>query len=150
MQIDFQHPENSVVTLGAVKQTLDDNVGKSKSEPLDAIIAQQVAMQQSISTVQTTVQECYSEISKTAEEIRTKVSENYLAKSELETIQRDFQTSITQSASEIRMDFTAITNEITNKVAENQQLLQEYIRFKGALIELGKVGSCSLPCSSVC
>ena len=98
-------------------------------------------MQQSISAVQTTVQECYSEISKTAEEIRTKVSENYLAKSELETIQRDFQTSITQSASEIRMDFTTITNEITNNVAENQQLLQEYIRFKGALIELGKVGN---------
>ena len=39
------------------------------------------------------------------------------------------------------MDFTTITNEITNKVAENQQLLQEYIRFKGALIELGKVGN---------
>ena len=109
LQLDFQHPENSVVTLGAVKQTLDGNVGKRKSEPLDAIIAQQAAMQQTISSVQTTVQECYSEISKTAEEIRTEVSESYLAKTELETIQRDFQTSITQSASEIRMDFTTIT-----------------------------------------
>ena len=141
LQLDFQHPENSVVTLGAVKQTLDGNVGKSKSEPLDAIIAQQAAMQQSISSMQTTVQECYSEISKTAEEIRTEVSESYLAKTELETIQRDFQTSITQSASEIRMDFTTITNEITNNVAANQQLLEEYIRFRGALIELGKIGN---------
>ena len=141
LQLDFQHPENSVVTLGAVKQTLDDNVGKRKSEPLDAIIAQQAAMQQTISSVQTTVQECYSEISKTAEEIRTEVSESYLAKTELETIQRDFQTSITQSASEIRMDFTTITNEITNNVAANQQLLEEYIRFRGALIELGKIGN---------
>ena len=141
LQLDFQHPENSVVTLGAVKQTLDGNVGKRKSEPLDAIIAQQAAMQQTISSVQTTVQECYSEISKTAEEIRTEVSESYLAKTELETIQRDFQTSITQSASEIRMDFTTITNEITNNVAANQQLLEEYIRFRGALIELGKIGN---------
>lgn len=141
LQLDFQHPENSVVTLGAVKQTLDGNVGKSKSEPLDAIIAAQAAMQQSISSVQTTVQECYSEISKSADTIRSEVSEKYLSKDAAETIQRDFQTIITQSSSEIRMDFTAITNEISNNVATNQQLLEEYIRFRGALIELGKVGN---------
>lgn len=33
------------------------------------------------------------------------------------------------------MDFTAITNEIINNVSANQTLLEEYIRFKGALIE---------------
>ena len=141
LQLDFQHPENSVVTLGAVRQTLDGSVGKRKPEPLDAILAAQAAMQQSISAVQTTVQECYSEISKTAEEIRSEVSESYLAKTELETVQRDFQTSIAQSSREIRMDFMAITNEISNNVAVNQQLLEEYIRFRGALIELGKVGN---------
>lgn len=64
----------------------------------------------------------------------------YLSKSELESIQQDFQASITQNSSEIRMDFTAITNEIINNVSANQTLLEEYIRFKGALIELGKVG----------
>ena len=41
----------------------------------------------------------------------------------------------------MRMDFTTITNEITNNVAANQQLLEEYIRFRGALIELGKIGN---------
>ena len=39
------------------------------------------------------------------------------------------------------MDFTAVTDEIKNNVATNQELLEEYIRFKGALIELGKVGN---------
>ena len=39
------------------------------------------------------------------------------------------------------MDFTATTDEIRGTVSENQQLLEEYIRFKGALIELGKVGN---------
>ena len=39
------------------------------------------------------------------------------------------------------MDFTQITNEIINNVSANQTLLEEYIRFKGALIELGKVGN---------
>lgn len=39
------------------------------------------------------------------------------------------------------MDFTAITDEIKGNAATNQELLEEYIRFKGALIELGKVGN---------
>ena len=86
------------------------------------------------------VRECYSEITKTSEQIQSSVRETYLSKSELETIQQDFQASITQNSSEIRMDFTAITNEIIN-VSANQTLLEEYIRFKGALIELGKVGN---------
>ena len=87
------------------------------------------------------VRECYSEISKTSEEIRSEVSESYLSKSDLETIQRDFQSSISQTASEIRFDFTSVTDQIKGIVASNQQLLEEYIRFRGALIELGKVGN---------
>ena len=39
------------------------------------------------------------------------------------------------------MDFTAITDEIKGNVAHNQELFKEYIRFKGALIELGKLGN---------
>ena len=141
LSLDFQHPENSKVTLGTVRQTLDKAINKGQKQPWQEILNAQSAMRQSISNVHTIVQECYSEISKTAEEIRAEVSESYLAKTDLETIQRDFQTSITQSASEIRMDFTAITNQISNSVATNQQLLEEYIRFRGALIELGKVGN---------
>lgn len=87
------------------------------------------------------VHDCYSEISKTSSEILSTVHDTYIEKSELESIQSDFQSSITQNSSEIRMDFTAITDEIKNNVAVNQELLEEYIRFKGALIELGKVGN---------
>jgi len=69
------------------------------------------------------------------------VHDTYIDKTELESIQKDFQTSITQNSTEIRMDFTAVTDEIKNNVAMNQQLLEEYIRFKGALIELGRIGN---------
>ena len=93
-----------------------------------------------VESLKENVRECYSEISKTSEQIQHTVRETYLTKSELETIQKDFQASITQNSSEIRMDFTKITNEIINNVSANQTLLEEYIRFKGALIELGKVG----------
>lgn len=94
-----------------------------------------------VEALKVNVRECYSEITKTSEQIQNAVRETYLSKSELETIQKDFQSSITQNSSEIRMDFTAITNEIINNVSANQTLLEEYIRFKGALIELGKVGN---------
>lgn len=87
------------------------------------------------------VRECYSEITKTSEQIQNTVRESYISKSELETVQQDFQSSITQNSGEIRMDFTQITNDIINKVSANQTLLEEYIRFRGALIELGKVGN---------
>ena len=94
-----------------------------------------------VESLKENIHECYSEISKTSEQIQHTVRETYLTKSELETIQKDFQASITQNSSEIRMDFTKITNEIINNVSANQTLLEEYIRFKGALIELGKVGN---------
>lgn len=96
---------------------------------------------QDVEALKVNVRECYSEIAKTSESIQLSVSETYTTKTDLETVQRDFQTSITQNVSEIRMSFTDITDKITNDVALNQQTLEEYIRFKGALIELGKVGN---------
>lgn len=141
LELDFQHPENSQVTLGTVRKTLDQAMQQGQKQPWEDILKAQQSLRESISSVNTVVQECYSEISKTAKEIKSSVSTQYLSKSELETIQRDFQTSITQNSSEIRMDFTAITNDISNTVSSNQALLEEYIRFKGALIEMGRVGN---------
>lgn len=100
-----------------------------------------IGYEDDLSALQESVRECYSEITSTSEQISSSVREEYISKSEMELIQQDFQTSITQNSSEIRMDFTSITNEIKNTVATNQTLLEEYIRFKGALIELGKVGN---------
>nr|DAJ63316.1 MAG TPA: hypothetical protein [Caudoviricetes sp.] len=94
-----------------------------------------------ITAIQENVRECYSEISKSSEQIRLAVREDYISRSEMATIQQDFQSTITQNSSEIRMDFSTITDELKDNIATNQELLEEYIRFKGALIELGKVGN---------
>lgn len=94
-----------------------------------------------IAAIQENVRECYSEISKSSEQIRLSVREDYISRSEMATIQQDFQSTITQNSSEIRMDFSTITDELKDNIATNQELLEEYIRFKGALIELGKVGN---------
>ena len=94
-----------------------------------------------IAALQENVRECYSEISKSSDQIRLAVREDYISRSEMATIQQDFQSTITQNSSEIRMDFSTITDELKDNIATNQELLEEYIRFKGALIELGKVGN---------
>lgn len=141
LSLDFQHPENSKITLGTTRKTLNAVITSDKKEAWANILTTQQSLKETLSSVKVTVQECYSEISKTAEEIKSTISEEYLSKSELETIQQDFQSSITQNSSEVRMDFVTITNDIINTVSANQTLLEEYIRFKGALIELGKVGN---------
>ena len=94
-----------------------------------------------VDSLRVEVRECYAEITRTSEQIQSTVRENYLSKDDLTTIQQDFQTAITQTASEIRMDFTTMNNELTENVSSNFALIEEYIRFRGALIELGKVGN---------
>ena len=147
---DYLHPAGNTVTIGAGGVTLTSlsarqgaNLSGLESDVLgqtsrvDAI-AEKV---QDVDALKVNVQECYSEITKTSEQITSAVRETYATKSDLETYQRDFQASITETATEIRMDFSTTTSSIMNQVSANQTLLEEYIRFKGALIELGKVGN---------
>lgn len=141
LAIDLASPEKSKITLGATVKTLSDAMQSGQKEAWEEILGEQKSIKEKVSSVGIELEECYSEISKTAEEIKLVVEENYLSKSDLETIQQDFETSITQSATEITMHFSTITNEIKDLVSTNQTTLQEYIRFKGALIELGKIGN---------
>lgn len=55
---------------------------------------------------------------------------------------KSIETSIEQTKSEITFKFSQeAANELAKKVENNQKLLEEYIRFQGALIELGRVGN---------
>lgn len=158
---DYLDPSGNTITIGAsgvrltsisAKQnqnltSLETDIlgqeGKIETANANAQAAKDAAdgMADDISALRENVRECYSEITKTSEQINASVREEYISRSEMETIQRDFETSITQSSTEIRMDFTQTTDAIKDTVATNQALLEEYIRFKGALIELGKVGN---------
>jgi hypothetical protein len=165
---DYLNPSGNTITIGAsgVKLTstsaqqsknltaLEDDLLGQTSKIETAVAKAESASQAAadaldkasgfgddISALQVNVRECYSEITKSSEQITSSVRETYATKSELETIQQDFQTSITETSTEIRMDFTSRVDTVSNQVATNQALLEEYIRFKGALIELGKVGN---------
>lgn len=146
---DYLNPAGNTISIGASGVTLTSATAKQSQTitalemDMDGIVGRvdEISSLQDVEALKVNVRECYSEIAKTSESIQLSVSETYTTKTDLEAVQRDFQTSITQNASEIRMDFTDITDKISNNVAMNQQTLEEYIRFKGALIELGKVGN---------
>ena len=53
-----------------------------------------------VESLRVEIRECYSEITKTSEQIQSAVRESYISKDELSVIQQDFQSAITQSASE--------------------------------------------------
>lgn len=166
--VDYLNPSGNTITIGAsgikltsisakqnenITELTDDLIGKTAE--IQSAIAKADAAEATakdakeatdtviddITALQESVRECYSEISKTSEEISLTVREEYISRSEMATIQQDFQSTITQNSSEIRMDFSAVTDELKDNIATNQELLEEYIRFKGALIELGKVGN---------
>ena len=63
---------------------------------------------EAVDSLRVEVRECYAEITKTSEQIQSTVRENYLSKDDLTTIQQDFQTAITQAASEIRIMFSQL------------------------------------------
>ncbi len=151
---DYLNPSGNTITIGTNGVTLTSasvKQGQNISALEEDILGQEskisTAVKDASTALDTThslkenIHECYSEISKTAEEINLSVREEYISRSELEAIQQDFETSITQNSTEIRFDFTQVTDEIKGTVADNQSLLEEYIRFKGALIELGRVGN---------
>lgn len=115
---DYLNPSGNTITIGASGITLtsaaakqsqnisaleDDLLGQTAkiSSAVDSI----ANAKDDISALQINVQECYSELTKTSEQITSAVREKYISKSEMETIQQDFQTSVTQNSTEIRMDF---------------------------------------------
>ena len=141
---DYLNPAGNTITIGAIGVKLTSasvRQEQSISALEEDIIGSARQLNENISALLENLRECYSEITKTSEKISMAVREEFITRTELEEIRRDFETSITQSSTEIRMDFTQVTDSIKGDVATNQQLLEEYIRFKGALIELGKVGN---------
>ena len=141
---DYLNPAGNTITIGAsgVKLTLASVKQEQSISALEEDITDSARqLNENISSLLVELHECYSEITKTSEQINMAVREEYVTRTELEEIRRDFETVVTQNSTEIRMDFTQVTDSIKGEVAVNQQLLEEYIRFRGALIELGKVGN---------
>ena len=154
---DYLNPSGNTVTVGAAGVALtsaatrqaqnltavqEQLTGQSSSlSKVEAALEDVKSEAEDVSELKVQVKECYSEITKSSESLESSVRETYVTKTSFETLQQDFETSITENSSEIRMDFKESLDKVSDSVMKNQRLLEEYIRFKGALIELGKVGN---------
>lgn len=87
----------------------------------------------------------YSQIQQTAEQILQQVSNTYISEDERgEIVQQAVSTAIQQTADEITFEFNKASEQIDGVAGDldaYKTLVQEYIRFQGALIELGQSSS---------
>ena len=132
---DYLNPAGNTITIGASGVRLT-GLSKKQNDTISALeenvlgydsrienisgkvddLEEMVDGLGNVDSLREEIRECYAEISRTSEQIQSTVRDNYLSKDDLTTIQQDFQTAITQTASEIRMDFTAMNNELTENV----------------------------------
>jgi len=117
--------------LGEIKERVT-SVETGQSEVNESLAQQSIEMAKITNEVSTT--------EKKIEELEG----SKVGAEEYNTTIKSLQTLIEQGNSDIEFKFKQVnttTEEIANIVTTNQQTLEEYIRFKGALIELGRVGN---------
>ena len=92
------------------------------------------------SQLQTVVHDYQTKIEQTKAEILQTTSETYATAESFSKL----ETKVEQTAQQIEFRFTAANGriqDVADALSSNQQLLEEYIRFKGALMELGRSDS---------
>ena len=92
------------------------------------------------SQLQTVVHDYQTKIEQTKAEILQTTSETYATAESFSKL----ETKVEQTAQQIEFRFTDANGriqDVADALSSNQQLLEEYIRFKGALMELGRSDS---------
>jgi len=126
------------------------NKAAAAQEAVITVQSQVSALDQDVESITARVGETYTKgetdanieasVSVAKDVIRNEVSEQYATGNQLNEV----KSTVEQQSDQIEFKFTTATGKIqtvSDALASNQALLEEYIRFKGALIELGKVGN---------
>lgn len=155
-------PGKSTVTLNRTSATMTDNLISSKkdaAQQLEAVRTEaytrtdeiwqsvtefEVQVNQNLDGISSSVTETQTQITTTTENIYDalgQLQESIVTDEALEEVK---QLLISQWSDELELRFTSVLNIIdqTNgTIEENQRLLEQYIRFEGARIELGRSDS---------
>lgn len=83
----------------------------------------------------------FGEVTRADADIMEQVRATYVAKGDIVDLEKTIESRMIQGSDEIRMEFQTALDIVQGTVADNQLNLEEYIRFRGALIELGKLGN---------
>ncbi len=145
---DGSTPSNSYVVLGATQKTMTDSKLQS-DKVINSIVANYVTGQtvadkisgNNNDIVYPLVEQNASLIDQAANEILQSVGQSYVSNDQLESYNESIQSQV---ADQIEFKFLSVNDSISSVedvIGNNQSLLEEYIRFRGALIELGKTTS---------
>lgn len=162
MTENLTDPGKSTVTLNRTSATMTDNLISSKkdaAQQLEAVRTEaytrtdelrqsvtefEVQVNQNLDGISSSVTETQTQITTTTENIYDalgQLQETIVTDEALEEVK---QLLISQWSDELELRFTSVLNIIdqTNgTIEENQRLLEQYIRFEGARIELGRSDS---------
>lgn len=146
-------PDLNKVTLSSVAVKITTKIDRIKTELSEEIKVERgkiSELRQDADAISARVGETYTKgetdanieasVSVAKDMIRQEVSETYVTGNQLNEV----KSTIEQQSDQLEFRFTNINGELQNvsdALAENQELLEEYIRFKGALMELGKLGN---------
>ena len=145
LTIDISKASGTKIVLGDVITSLTDvtNKGADLTARVENIISD-YGFKTDIQSIRNTVNELSSNLSQTAQNILLEVYSNCASNEDVEAVTEQLKSSIEILNNLIEFRFKSAitqTETVAGIVTENQQLLEEYIRFQGALIELGKVGN---------
>lgn len=145
LTIDISKASGTKIVLGDVITSLTDvtNKGADLTARVENIISD-YGFKTDIQSIRNTVNELSSNLSQTAQNILLEVYSNCASNGDVEAVTEQLKSSIEILNNLIEFRFESAitqTETVAGIVTENQQLLEEYIRFQGALIELGKVGN---------
>lgn len=162
MSENLTDPGKSTVTLNRTSATMTDNLISSKkdaAQQLEAVRTEvytrtdeirqsvtefEIEVNQNLDGISSSVTETQTQITTTTENIYDALGQLQETIVTDESIEEIKQLLISQWSDELELRFTSVLNLIdqTNgTVEENQRLLEQYIRFEGARIELGRSDS---------
>lgn len=144
MRIDLSNPQNNSIVLGQTTTSLTDISNTNNVKADVEIIKADYLKNRDMSVIKNNILELSSSISQSAESIILEVYKNCVTKEDVQSVNELLKSSVEILNNAIEFKFTTAsskTTQLEEVVTSNQTLLEEYIRFQGALIELGRVGN---------
>ena len=144
ISLNITNPENNSIVLGDTTTSLTDISNKNNVKADVEIIKADYLKNKDMSVIKNNILELSSSISQTAQNIILEVYSNCATKDDVQSMNELLKSSIEVLNNMIEFKFTTATSQTTTLegvVTSNQTLIEEYIRFQGALIQLGRVGN---------
>lgn len=142
--IDIVKPSGTKIVLGDEVQMLTDVTNKDDLAGQVENIITDYGFKTDISSIKNTINELSSSISQTAQNILLEVYSNCASKDDIDSVNELLKTQVEVLNNMIEFKFTSAqsyTETVEGIVTGNKELFEEYIRFQGALIELGRIGN---------